>query len=200
MAITKANILTFVNTALQENFSGTQLDTEIQQVLDDLSDEDLLVGSDDTQTLSSGDLTLNTPTGFRALIAITLTITSSGSEQYPLQKLKGGHQEYRKLRHNDSSSGIPRWFSEFNDLFYLWRPPNQNFSTLIEYYKDHPQDVNTIEFDEGKYKNVIYNGVTYFVAMNRGKITYLNIWKPAYYEEKAKIILEHPPLPRFCEG
>ena len=86
MAITKANILTRVNERLQTAF--TDIDTQIQEILDDLSEEDLLVATDSTQTLSSGDTVLLEPTGFRALIAITLTITSSGSQQYPLIKLK----------------------------------------------------------------------------------------------------------------
>ena len=232
MAITKADILTEVNDNLQTSLTG--IDKFIQKALDDLSEEDLLVDTDATQSLVAGDLTLNEPTGFRALVAITLTIPvatstrttysfansnpdtildssssfltdgfvagqkitvsgstsnnknleidtitagvitliagntltveaagatvtimANGSKQFPLIGLKRGHPQYRELRHSDDSVGIPRWFSNFNSQFFLWRPPNQAFTSLIEYYKDHPQNVSSIEFDDS-FRNAIY--------------------------------------------
>ncbi len=74
--INKSAILTRVNNRLKTAFTGTELDTQIQETLDDLSEEDLLVDTDNTQTLVSGDTTLNEPTGYRAMIALTLTIPS----------------------------------------------------------------------------------------------------------------------------
>ena len=115
MAITKADILTRVNERLQTAF--TDIDTQIQEILDDLSEEDLLVDTDDSQTLTNGDLNLVHPTGYRAMVAITLKITSSSSEQHPLIKLSQGHSQYRELRHNDDTVGIPRWFSDFDKKF-----------------------------------------------------------------------------------
>ena len=94
MAILKADILAEVNDNLQTSL--TDIDKFIQKALDDLSEEDLLVGTDATQTLADGDTVLAEPTGFRALIDITLTITSSGSNQHPLIKLKRGHKQYRE--------------------------------------------------------------------------------------------------------
>lgn len=199
MAIVKADILTFVNAKLQENFAAEDIEFEIQQCLDDLSEEDLLVGTNDEQTLSSGDTTLDEPTGFRALVAITLTVTSSGSEQFPLIALKQGHQQYRALRHNDDSTGIPRWFSNFNGQFFLWRPPNQAFTSLIEYYKNHPQNINDIEFDDN-FKNAIYAGATYYVALTHKKISYIAIWSPVYENAKAKRINSIVHQPRFVRG
>lgn len=199
MTIAKANILTRVNQRLQTNFSGTELDTQIQEILDELSEEDLLVGSDATQTLSSGDTTLNEPSLFRALIAISLTITSSGSEQYPLVKLKGGHKQYRELRHNDDSMGIPRFFSHFNGKFYLWRPPSQGFSSLIEFYKDHAQDVGTIEFGD-IFTNVINAGVTWKAALEAGRSRMIGIWGPVYANAKQKRINSTAHQPRIVRG
>jgi len=185
MSIEKAEILTRVNERLQTNF--TDIDTQIQEILDDLSEEDLLTGTDSDQTLESGDTTLDEPTGFRALIAITLTITSSGSEQYPLIKLKGGHEQYRELRHNDDSVGIPRYFSNFNGKYYLWRPANQAFSSLIEYYKNHSQDVDNIEFDNS-FRNVINAGVTYKMALEKGRTRMIQQWGAVYFDAKQKRI------------
>ena len=200
MSIVKADILTFVNESLQESFSGTDLDFEIQQCLDDMSKEDMLVDTDDSQDLENGDTTLDEPTGFRALVTITLTITSSGSEQFPLVALKQGHQEYRKLRHNDNTVGIPRWFSNFDKQFFLWRPPNQDFTSLIEFYKDHPQDIDNIEFDETKFKNTVYAGSTYYAALRRKKVSYIGIWRPIYEDAKAKDANSIPHIPRFVRG
>lgn len=197
MSILKASILTRVNQRLQ--LAETDIDTMIQETLDDLSENDLLVDSDSTQTLVSGDTTLDHPTGFRSMISLALTITASSSEQFPLQKLKGGHPGYRAMRHNDDSEGIPRWYSEFNDKFYLWRPPNQAFTSLIEYYKDHPQDVGTIEFDDN-YKNVIYAGATYRVALEYGRQRMIDIWRPVYLDALQKRIDAMPRQPRIVRG
>ena len=197
MTITKGDILTRVNERLQMAF--TDIDTQIQEILNDLSENDLLVGTDATQTLVSGDTTLAHPTGFRALVAITLTVTASGSAQHPLIKLKQGHKEYRGLRHNDDTVGIPRWFSDFNDLFFLWRPPNQAFTSLIEFYKDHPQDVDNIEFDDN-YKNAINAGVAWKMALEKGRNRMIAIWGAVYADAKQKRINSFVHQPRFVRG
>lgn len=204
MAIVKADILTRVNNRLQTNFSGTQLDTMIQETLDDLSEEDLLIDTDTEQTLESGDTTLDEPTGFRALSpgGIILTITSSSSRQAPLIKLPRGHKQYNELKHNDNTTGIPRWFSNFNKLFFLWQPANQDFTSLIEYYKNHPAlsgETGSIEFDDN-FKNVIYAGVTFKVALEFGRIKAISIWGPVYADAKQKRIDSMPRQPRFVNG
>jgi len=164
-----------------------------------LSEEDLLVGTDSTQTLTSGDTTLNEPTGFRALVNIRLIITSSGSEQFPLVRLPRGHKQYRELRHNDDSTGIPRFYSNFNGKFYLWRPPNQAFTSLIEYYKNHPQDVDKIEFDDN-YKNVIYAGATFKMALEQGRDRMIKLWGTVYQDAKQKRIDSIVHQPRIVRG
>lgn len=201
MTILKADILIDVNGNLQTDgqFSGNDIDVQIQKVLDDLSEEDLLVGTDDSQTLVSGNKTLAYPTGFRAMVSITLTITSSGSEQFPLIKLQGGHEEYRALRHNDDSVGIPRWYSDFNSLFHLWRPANQAFTSLIEFYKDHAQNVNTIEFADN-FKNVIYAGATFYLATKLGRTRMINQWGALYLDAKQKRIAAMPRNPHIVKG
>lgn len=200
MAITKQNIITFVNDALQESFSGTDLDVAIQMCLDDMSKEDLLEASATPTALVSGGETIDHPTGYRSLISLTLTLTDSGSEQFPLIALKGGHQEYRQLRHNDDSTGIPRWFSSFNGKFYLWRPTNQAASVLVEYYKDHPQNVDSIEFDETIHKNTVYSGCTYYTALTKKKMSYIQLWRPIYEDAKNKDTMDVTLQPRFVRG
>lgn len=198
MTIAVAQILTEVNDNLQTAL--TDIDKFIQKVVDDLSEEDLLIGTDDTQTLSNGDLVLNEPTGFRALVAITLTITSSSSEQFPLMALKGGHYEYRQLRHNDDTVGIPRWFSNFNAQFFMWRPPNQDFSSLIEYYKSHPQiSGDNIAFGDN-FRNAVYAGATFYTALKFSRTKALSTWGPMYADAKQKRIDSFVHQPRFVRG
>lgn len=199
MAIEKANILTRVNARLQTNFVVGDIETQIQEILDDLSEEDLLEDTDDTQTLTSGNTTLDEPTGFRALIDIVLTITSSGSEQFPLLALKQGIRQYDMLRHNDNSIGIPRWFANSNSQFFLWRPANQAFTSLIRYYKNHPQDVDNIEFDDN-FKNVIYAGVTWKMALEAGRTRMIAIWGIMYDRTKQKRVNSTVHVPRFVRG
>lgn len=276
MTIAKADILTRVNARLQ--VAETDIDTEIQETLDDLSEEDLLVGTDETQSLVAGNLTLNEPTGYRALIAITLTVPSitstrttysfadsdpdtildssnsfvtdgfvagqkitvsgsasnnknleidtvvagvitlitgntltveaagatvtimaNGSEQFPLIALPGGHAEYRMLRHNDNSTGIPRHRSNFNGKWFLWRPPNQAFTANIEFYKNHAQDVSSIEFDDN-FKNAIFAGSTYRVALEKGRTRMIRQWLPIYEDAKDKRRQAMPRNPHIVHG
>lgn len=200
MAITKANILTRVNARLQTAYAIGEIETQIQEVLDDLSEEDLLTGTDPDQELEAASETLDEPTGYRALVNIVLTITDSGSEQFPLVPLPGGHKQYRELRHNDDSIGIPRFFSRFNGKFYLWRPANQDYTVLIEYYKNHPQDVDDIEFDEAIFKNVIYAGVTWKMALEAGRTRMIAQWAAIYYDAKQKRINSTVFPPRITRG
>ena len=202
MAITKADILTEVNDNLQTSL--TDIDKFIQKTLDDLSEEDLLVSTDSTQTLVSGGTTLSEPTGFRALIpgGIILTITSSSSRQAPLEKLPRGQKQYNQLRHNDSTTGIPRWFSNFNKLFFLWQPANQAFTSLIEFYKNHPTlsgETGSIEFDDN-FKNAIYAGATFYASLKYARTKAISIWKPMYDDAKNKRIDSMPRQPRFVNG
>lgn len=200
MAIEKADILIEVNDNL--NTKLTDIDRFIQKTLDDLSEEDLLTDEDDSQTLSNGGLTLDEPDGYRAMVALTLTVTSGSSEQFPLIKLPGGQRQYRALRHNDNAVGIPRWFSQYKGKFYLWRPANQDFSALIEYYKDHPVlsgETGGIEFGDN-FRNVIYAGATFYTALKFSRAKALQIWSPMYESAKQKRINAFPRQPRITRG
>lgn len=179
--IVKADIIEDVNENLQIAKTGTDLDRAIIKTLTDMSNRGLLVGTNDTQTLVNGSTTLAYPTGFRNLISITL-IDGSGAEKTPLIKLPGGHREYRELRHNDNSSGTTEWYSEFNEQFFLWRPADRAYTTLIEYRKNHAKDADNIEF-ETEFENLMFAGATFWhaVAMNRSKS--IAIWGPMYQRE-----------------
>lgn len=176
-------------------FSGTQLHTAIQMCLNDLSNEDLLAGTDGDQTLSSTSLTLDYPTDFKSPISIVL-INSSGVRQAPLEKLKGGHREYREFRDNDSATGEPEYYSEFDDKFWLWRPSNGSYTTEIEYYRKHPQTPADILFGE-EFRNAIYFGTIYYKALLRGMSAHIARWLPVYLAEKEERRAAAPAEPRI---
>ncbi len=182
-AITKADIIIDVNENLKFELAAdsTGLDRAILKTLTDMSNKDLLVGTDATQTLVADDTTLAYPTGYREQIAITLT-NAAGIQLAPLLKLPRGHEQYRQLRDNDDSNGTPTWFSEFNKLFFLWRSADQAYTTLIEYYKDHPKDVGNIEF-ETEFENVMFAGTIFWKATALNRTRAIALWGPLYQRE-----------------
>lgn len=198
--IVKADIIADVNDNLVLALNGTNLDKAIIKTLGDMSSRGLLVGIDDTQVLIDGGTTLAYPTGFRkgGVINITL-IDASGAEKGPLAKLRGGHNHYRELRHNDSSAGATIWFSEFNKEFYLWRPANQAYTTLIEYSKNHAKDPNNIEF-ETEFENLMFAGATYWYAAKLGRVTSLALWGPIYNGELRMAMLNRNFQPSIIRG
>lgn len=195
MAILKADILDFVNRALQR--SESDIDIEIQLALNDLSNEDFLEAEDTTQVLASGDLTLAYPTDFRDLVSIVL-INNSGVRGRDLRALPRGYKQYQELRDNDSTTDTPDFYAKFQRLFHLWRPPNGDFTTEIKYYRFHPQDVDTIIFGD-EFRNAIYFGAAYYRALTLGLTRLINIWGPQYMAEKGQRMWDNPGVPRVTQ-
>lgn len=205
----KEDITNFVNEALRENFnqdsdgnydtSATDLNNAIQAVLDDLSKLDSLVATDTDQTLSLGDTYLDYPDDFRSPISIVL-INSSGARQAPLEKLPGGHEQYQELRDNDSSTGEPEWYSEFDDKFWLWRPPNGSFTSEINYYRNHPKGQLTNILFGDDFKLAIQFGTTYFKSLFSNRKQDIANWRPAYLEERMKMEGEVVHQPYISKG
>lgn len=194
----KTAILAFVNEALNENYSSSDLDIAINACLADLSNDDLLIAQDTSQTLTSSSLTLAYPTNYRSVISIVI-ISSGGVRQGPLLEIPGGYREYCNLRDNDANKGTVEWFAEHKELFHLWRPPNASFTTEIDYYRDHPQTPDDILFSEG-FRNAIYFGTTFFKALLSKRNTDAANWGPMYAEEKKNRILAAPETPRITRG
>jgi len=196
MSIEKADTLTFVNSNLKR--AETDIEVQIQTVLNDLSSLDFLTATDTAQTLASGGLTLNYPSLFKSLVSIVL-IDSSSVRQAPLKPLPAGHKEYRELRDNDSTTGEPQWYSEFDKKFWLWRPADGAYTSEIEHYKFHAQDVDTIEFGD-EFKNCINFGAAYFVALKFALPNYISIWGPLYAQEKEIRRLSAPCQPHIVNS
>ena len=184
MAILKAALVSFANEALEESIGTDGLDEAIKLCLADLSEDNLLIGTDTSQALAADDETLAYPTGFKSLLNITLTPDGSDANE-PLLKLKGGIKEYRELIAEATANGEPTHFAEFNELFYLWRNANGVYASLIEYYKYHADDADNIAFGD-EFKNALKFGSTLFYALMKGRKRYMDIYGPLYGDQKDK--------------
>ncbi len=189
--IEKDSILEFVNDVLNEKFQDGDIDSEIKTVLTKLSNKDLLVASV-TPTINANDLSLAYPAGFRAMVSFTLT-DQSGVSYDPLIKIS--HDDYRSFKSNDSGTGRPERYSDFNNTFFLWRPSNAEYDVLMEYYKNHPLDPDNIEFGE-MFEEAINAGVTYYKARNKNKQSY-GFWKGEWLEAVKEIVQSFPRNPRI---
>lgn len=188
--IIKADIFTDVtdNLLLSESADADSLDRFILKVLSDMSKKGLLVDTDDTQTLIDGSKTLDYPTGFRSAINITLT-DGSGNELDPLIKLSGGQKEYRRRISHGSFTSTPRWFSEFEEKFYLLGSSSAAYTVLIEFRKNHPADADNIEFSTD-FQNLMDAGTTFWKSMQIGRSTAISLWLPVYRDEMRKAVLD----------
>lgn len=194
MSILKADILIFVNAALNKAFTAAQIEPEIKTVLQKLSDNDLLIGSNDTE-YPANTVKINQPTGFRSEIALTPT-NAGGVECDPLIALPGGYREYRTLKSNDAATGVPVAYTLLNKVFYIWRPLSGVYDILIDYYKNHALDADNIEFGD-EFTDAINSGVTYYKARNQALRTYMGDWKIEWFEALSNRIASFPRQPNI---
>jgi len=183
MSLTKSNILTYVNDKL--NRSETDIDDEIQEILDELADEDLLIATDESQSLESGDTSLDYPTNYKQLVVLTLNDGTYDSD--PLERVS--HKEYREWMKNGNSSDYsePEYYSEFDGKFWLYPVPDGDYTAKIEHYKYHPAVADGILFGD-EFKTCINAGAVWSVATAKGLSRYIGIWYPKYERAKQKRI------------
>jgi len=193
-------VMEFVNDALNEGYAITDKTflRALQACLNDLGNDEFLIGQDTDQALVAGGLTLAYPTDYKSLISIVL-IDSSSVRQRPLVPLVEGYEGYCRLRGNDSNTSIPRWYAEHNSLFHLWRPAGGAYTSEIDYYRYHPQTPEDILFSE-EFRNAIEFGTTYFKALFAKKLSEMKHWRAIYYEEKGNRRGSAPETPHFVNG
>ena len=197
MSIEKYNILTFVNNNL--NRSETDIDIQIELVINDLSIYNFLEATDETRALATGGTYLDKPTGFKSNISIVL---NDGSVNLaPLLPMPGGYKGYREamdgFRSGEGSS--PKYYACFGDYIFIWPTAGQAYTSRIDYYKRHALDVDNIEFGD-EFTNCMNFGAAYYVAMGRKLTPYIAIWQPPYYEQISRMVAAHPGQPRYAGG
>ncbi len=194
MAVTKAELLTFVNAGYSASYSGSDLDEALSLLVDDLANMHALLGNDATQSLASGTLSLSYPTYAlptdRAIKEIVLTNASS-VRQAPLKWLPGGWDAYNRCMegYNSSTGGTPEYFVCHDRAIYVYPVPNGAFTSSIDYYKRHGAITGTaptIEFDDA-WKKLLKYGLMYFWALMKADAQYLAVWEPRYLEERERM-------------
>lgn len=193
MSILKADILSFVNEALVESYSGTQLDEAIKSCLADLSDANLL-SAQDAHVLTVGDKSFAMPDDFKEEVSVTPSLNSVDCDV--LMPFPGGLKELKDLA---ASTSTPRYYLIYNKTMYLDCAASSAFTITTEYYKFHADTADTIEFGY-EFTNVIKFGTAYFKALFRKKSSYIQIWRPIYEEAKAKRIALVPQQPHIVRG
>jgi len=194
MAILKAAILTFVNDALHRSPALTDIDIQIQSVLDELSQGPYIEATDDDQTLEDGDEYLAKPSGYFSMISIVLN--DGSCDLSPLKPFPGGYKAYRDARADAeaATASQPLYYVMWGDSIWLYPTVGQDYTVRIDYYKLHAQDVDTIEFNDD-WRRAINFGAVFEVACKYKLGDYMAIWGPRYEMEKEKMRLSHPAQP-----
>ncbi len=199
MSILKASIVSFVNNRLQENFTADEIDDEILTTLDDLASFNLLTADTATVAAVSGAVSIAVPSDFKMLITITPT-DASGNQLRPLVALEGGFEAYKRLltTPGDTIRDRPNSYVKKGNLFFIYPTLSGSFTFAIEYYRHHPTDLSSIQFNDS-FRTAIKYGATYYAALFRNKVTYINLWRPIYTEERGKQIMLNLPEPAIVE-
>ena len=199
MALTKQNILDFVNSKLHT--SETDIDSEIQEVLDDLSDANLLMASEAVADLAAASTTIVRPTLFKQLV--TIVLDDGTSNPRPLWALPGGQPELRRALRYSPSQGTPEWFTEFGLLFYIYPISDGVYTPTIEYFKfhagaDEETGADAIEFGN-EFSTTIKQGAAFNVATKKRMAEQMVLWGQKYQISKQKRI-DDRIIPVYISG
>jgi len=178
MAITKAGLLVLCNNNLER--SETDIDNAIKRVIGKINGKgNFLVETKNTDTISSTSTTVAYPTGFKSLNYIRLQRSNNSVTPYLIKKSYG---EYLNALSN-GVGGTPDSYTGWNSNFYFYPVPSDDFTVEITYFKNHPQDADTIEYDETKFSTVMESGVTFEVANRYGLTDQINLWGQRYADD-----------------
>lgn len=194
MSIEKADILTFVNEALNENFVVGDIEIAIKTTLSDLAKYNLLTATPVDVAKVSGDKSIDFPTLFKKLISIS---PNDGSvDRNPLIALGGGYKEYKRVVSGTqvNSTVGQMWFAQYNKKFFIYPTLTQDMTFTIDYYQLSARDVDSIAYGD-EFENAINYGTTYHKALFKKKTSYVDIWLPVYLAERSTMIAMNPPQP-----
>lgn len=171
MAVTKAKILVFVNDKLilVPGLTGTGLDINIQEVVDELSEDKFLEKEDTSQALTSSSVYLAEPSDMIDDGLISIVLNDGSVDSMPLREFGGGYEEYllNKSGPSNNVTGNPTHYARRQGRFYLWPALSQSYTTVITYFKQHAAVSATLEFSD-LFRNTIYHGVALKEAAKRG--------------------------------
>lgn len=194
MSITAGNVLTFCNNVLRR--SETDVDLQIQTILDDLSQGPFIPAVDATQSLADDDEYLTLPDEYYSMVSVALHDGTSWLR--PLKSFPGGYKAYRDQRGGAASVEVsaPEYYTVWGGKIWLWPIVGQSYTSRIDFWKIHAQDVATIEFSD-EFRRAINFGTTFEVAMKFKLPDAIQLWGPRYQNEKELMRLSHPGQPRI---
>jgi len=200
MAITEAQILEYVRSAFSLGATipadiQTDIDLALKTCLRDLSSLDLLVKSTDgtdeiTDSTVTIDVTESELPQFKAVKTLTLTDSNSVALE-PLILMEGGIEGYREGVSISDSRGEPIYYAIDQRLIYPFRPPDQTYTYLLEYYANHlfpgaGEDI-TIEFTDDFLLAVSF-GTCYWLGRIKNSFRkYVENWGPVYFDERQRM-------------
>lgn len=194
-----ADMIAFVNEALVENFTSDQLQTALKLTLNELSRFKILVDTDVSQTLVAGDVSLDEPTGYKSMIALTL---NDGTQDLaPLMPIPGGFEVYRDWKDGEINvASEPENYTPHDEKFFIYPDADKGYTAKIEFYRKHPADDGTNILFPDDVENALMYGVTYHKALLKKKTEYIAIWLPVWLEAKELFRMSHPPQPAISRG
>lgn len=184
MAITKTEILTFVNDVL--NREETDIDVPLRLVVDDLADLHALEDVDGTQTLTSTSWYLSYPTDCldteEAIVSVQLK-DSAGLYGPRLKVWPGGWRDHVEYSESNPSRSVPAWYAINDRKIYIDPRPASDYTATIHYYRRHGSSLTTLDFTDD-WKRCILFGTVLEVACKYGLVSAVNLWGGRYEREK----------------
>lgn len=207
MTITAAEVLAEVNERL--NRSETAITDELRAILKDLSIRgNFLTAIDESQTLTSGTVSLDEPVDFKALVEAGhkgdrgIVLNDGIYDGKPLKEIS--YAEYLRRKKDETSANYdePKYFAHWNNKFYLDPASDDNngsdYTSKIHHYRFHPESTSSILFGD-QFREAIYCGVTSKVE-KKLKGSAANAQHELDYErEIAKLLSTEPKQPNFVK-
>lgn len=198
MSVTVAEILLFVNEVLHRSpaLTGTDINAQIQMVLDDLSLGPYIEATDLTQVLTSTSTYLTKPANY--FLPISIVLNDGSSDLEPLKPMPGGYKALREQLGYVESVVVsdPYYYADFGNYLWLYPQPGKNYTSRIDYYRTHPAVAGGILFTD-EWKNAIKFGAAFEVACRFKLLDYISLWSARYEAEKEKMRLSHVGPPRI---
>lgn len=181
MAITKSQILTFVNKALERD--ETDIDLELNRVLFDISTAgNFLADIDTSNTIDDSDSIIDYPTNWKALDNIRLLDGNGRFTDY-LDEIS--YNEYLSSQFLNMKSQ-PTAFAVWNEQILFTPIAPEEYTVYLSYFKIHPATPDSIQFDD-RFLSVLQSGVTFEVASSYGLTDQISLWSARYNADMRKI-------------
>lgn len=178
MAITKAELLTSVNNALERE--ETDIDNQIKRVLFKVSQSDnFLAAIKSTDTIDSNTTSLDVPDDIKKMNNIRLFDDTNSIFTDYLTEIS--YNEYLSAQFLQAG-GTPNQYAIFNKVIYFTPTPIIEHTVHISYFKIHPDDPDNIEFDD-RFRNVLESGTIVEVAYKYGLTEQIGLWGSRYGDD-----------------